>query len=50
MARIKVYPLGKSGPRELSFMESIQILAKRSEVTKKARAAREKKRKSNLDK
>jgi hypothetical protein len=51
MARIKVYPLGKNGPREISPGEIHAILAKRSEITLKflEKKGRIKRRKSNLD-
>ncbi len=51
MARIKVYPLGKRGPRELSPGEIHAILAKRTRVTRERleKEGKIKKRKSNLD-
>jgi hypothetical protein len=51
MARVKVYPLGKKGPREISPGEINAELAKRSEITLKflQRKGRIKKRESNLD-
>ena len=51
MARIKVYPLGKHGPRELSGMEAMKILAERSRVTRKMLEKKgiRKKQRSNLD-
>ncbi len=52
MARRRIYPLGKHGPRELSGMEAMKILAERSEITIKflEKNGRIKKRRSNLDK
>jgi hypothetical protein len=51
MARTKVYPLGKKGPREISPGEIHAILARRSEATLKGlvKRGRMKKRESNLD-
>jgi hypothetical protein len=50
MARRRVYPLGKHGPRELSGMEAMKILAERSRVTREVNEKKgRKRRRSNLD-
>ncbi len=51
MARRKIYPLGKHGPRELSPGEINSILAERSRNTREMneKKGRIKRRKSNLD-